>query len=500
MQKRLFFKNTLILTATSFLLRGIGIFFRIYLSNIIGAEGMGIYQLIFCIYTLMCVVVSAGFTSSSAKLAAAAPNFRLCVIKTCLKTSFFVSLICSVFFFVSAKSIAKICIGFVQAEDCIKILSCGLIFVSASACLKGYFTALRKASVCSNSQLFEQFIRMGIIFLLLPQTKNTDIYTSCKAVVFANAVSELAAFAFLYTAYKKESKNLSNFKNTYPIFKNFLSVFVPVSISSYTNSSLHTIENLIVPDALFKHTLNKTLSVSLFGMIKGMAIPVIFFPASLLNAVSTLLLPEISFMNENKNTNSIKKTLSCTIHLTLILSFGIGAMFFVCANDISYILYHNTEVGHFMRSLSLIIPFMYTESVTASTLCALNLQKASMRFNIYNSVIRIASILTFLPHFGIESFIIIMIASNIFTSTLNFIWLYRHTKFDISIKNFFAKPIICAIIATLCSTYFFSISNFPLIVFTAIRSVTILTVYVILLVIFKTINFKSIKFFHISEK
>lgn len=52
MKKATFIKNAFIMTATALLLRTIGMFFRVYMSNKIGAEGMGLYQLIFSIYVL----------------------------------------------------------------------------------------------------------------------------------------------------------------------------------------------------------------------------------------------------------------------------------------------------------------------------------------------------------------------------------------------------------------------------------------------------------------
>ena len=44
--------GTLLLTVTGLSNRVIGFFYRIFLSRIIGAEGLGIYQLIFPIYML----------------------------------------------------------------------------------------------------------------------------------------------------------------------------------------------------------------------------------------------------------------------------------------------------------------------------------------------------------------------------------------------------------------------------------------------------------------
>ena len=167
MQKRLFLKNTVILTLTAFILRSIGIFFRIYLSGVIGAEGMGIYQLIFSVYSLMSMLVSAGFNISATKLISANEKNSSGVIKLCFKVSCVLSLAITALFVLFADSVAIRSIGYPEAADCIRLLSTGLIFISFSACLKGYFTAIRKVSVNSNSQLFEQAVRMGICFAIL---------------------------------------------------------------------------------------------------------------------------------------------------------------------------------------------------------------------------------------------------------------------------------------------------------------------------------------------
>ena len=52
-------KGTLLLTLSGFLTKIIGFIYRIFLSQKIGAQGMGIYQLIFPVYTL-CYALAAG--------------------------------------------------------------------------------------------------------------------------------------------------------------------------------------------------------------------------------------------------------------------------------------------------------------------------------------------------------------------------------------------------------------------------------------------------------
>ena len=68
LKKKIFIKNAFIMTATALILRTIGIFFRIYMSNKIGAEGMGLYQLIFSVYMLGSTFASAGICTAVTRL------------------------------------------------------------------------------------------------------------------------------------------------------------------------------------------------------------------------------------------------------------------------------------------------------------------------------------------------------------------------------------------------------------------------------------------------
>ena len=67
MGKRALITGTIALTITGFITRILGFFFRIYMSNIMGAEGLGLYQLIFPIYMLIWAASSAGISLAISK-------------------------------------------------------------------------------------------------------------------------------------------------------------------------------------------------------------------------------------------------------------------------------------------------------------------------------------------------------------------------------------------------------------------------------------------------
>ncbi|MBO5928934.1 MAG: oligosaccharide flippase family protein, partial [Clostridia bacterium] len=70
MKHAVFVKNAAVLTGTSCILRTIGIFFRMYLSGVIGAEGMGLYQLIISIYVLASTFATSGISTAVTRMIA----------------------------------------------------------------------------------------------------------------------------------------------------------------------------------------------------------------------------------------------------------------------------------------------------------------------------------------------------------------------------------------------------------------------------------------------
>ncbi len=63
-------KGALILTLAGILTRILGFIYRVYMSNTIGSEGMGLYQLIVPIYMLAWSISSSGISTTISKLTA----------------------------------------------------------------------------------------------------------------------------------------------------------------------------------------------------------------------------------------------------------------------------------------------------------------------------------------------------------------------------------------------------------------------------------------------
>ena len=117
--------------------------------------------------------------------------------------------------------------------------------------------------------------------------------------MIGDTLAEFASCLYMAIGYFRDRRRLETHTQRPPrlvkgVFRRLMSIAAPITAGRYLNTVLRTIENILVPDKLTDYTGSKTLSLSQFGMLKGMAMPLLFFPSSFLSTLSTLLIPEIS--------------------------------------------------------------------------------------------------------------------------------------------------------------------------------------------------------------
>ena len=171
-QKSTFIKNTAILTATSLLLRTIGIFFRVYMSNKIGAEGMGLYQLIFSIYILASTFASSGICTAVTRmvtdeLVCGSKRSVLRILRRAVGLSVLIGGLSLLLILFGADWIGQIWLKDARAIPALRVMAFSLPFMGVSSCLRGYFLARRKVASTSRAQILEQLVRIGLIMLLI---------------------------------------------------------------------------------------------------------------------------------------------------------------------------------------------------------------------------------------------------------------------------------------------------------------------------------------------
>lgn len=507
-----FLKNAFILTITSLILRTIGIFFRVYLSNKIGAEGMGLYQLIFSIYVLAATFATSGISTAVTRLIAeeAGRGTRRSVrriLRRAIALSIFIGVLSAAIVIVFADPIARYGLGDMRAVPALKILSISLPFMGVSSCLRGYFIARRRVSNTTNAQMLEQVVRIGVILAIIDRFAAKGLSSACVAVLIGDTLAEMTSCSFLAIGYLLDRRRLPTFSSGFTpktrILRKLLEIAVPITAGRYLNSALRTIENLLVPNCLTKFNNSRERSLEEFGMLKGMAMPIVFFPSSFLMALSTLLIPEISEAAALNQTAKVESSVNQTLRITLLLSIPISGIFALFPKQLGLLIYHSEEVGIMIGVLAAITPLMYLECVVDGLLKGLNQQVSSLKYSVLDSVLRIGLIVLLVPSRGMEGFLFIMILSNIFTAWLNTRRLLVVTKLHMRWGQWVIKPLIAmaaAGVTALMLQRFMSGSALSMLAVVTLASLAALLLYALLLLLFGCITQEDFRWFQRKEK
>ena len=457
MKHKTLIKNAAILTVTSLILRTVGIFFRIWMSNTIGAEGIGLYQLIFSVYVLASTFATTGITTAVTRMVSElnAPGSaaKKILVRAIMITLVMALLSLGVLFF-SADYIARLLLCDERATLSIKILGFSLPFMGISSCLRGYFIAVRNTASPSFGQLFEQLIRMVLIVFLVNRYSGLGLAATSAAVLAGDTAAEAFGCLLLYILYKFDRRKWGKApKASIPVTRKLLHIAVPITAGRYIHTVLRTCENLMVPARLSLFTSAKSHALEQFGRLKGMAMPILFFPASFLTAFSTLMIPEISESLACGKITRVRTATQKSIGITVIISTLLGGIFLLCGEDLSEVLYHERETGFLIKALAPLVPLMYLESVCDGILKGLDQQGYSFVYGVIDSVSRIVLIWFLVPSYGMKGFLLIMVYSNLLTSLLNVRRLLKVTETPINLKSWVLLPLF-AIAVALAAGYF----------------------------------------------
>ncbi len=496
MKKTVFLKNAAILTVTSLLLRFLGIVFKIWLAAAVGAEGIGLYQIVFSVYMLAATFASSGISTAVTRLIAeetalGSQKGVFLILRRCIAITLLIALFSTAVLFFGGNFIAGKILGEMRAAPAIRVLSFSLPFMGIASCLRGYFIAVRRAAPSAFSQLLEQIIRIFTVLFLIDKFSSHSLEITCAAVLLGDTVAEIGAVLFLWWLTVLDKRKLSSLSGRsrppFSITGEVLHIAAPITAGRYLNSALRTAENVLVPKGLEKYG-GGTGALSQFGMIKGMALPLLFFPSTLLNALSTLLIPEVSEASAKKQFSLVKAATERILQITSLISFIFAAIFLTAGNQIGVLVYKSETVGFLLCALSPIVPLMYLDSVCDGILKGLDQQGFCFRTSVSDSVLRIILVLLILPSRGMAGFIGIMYISNLLTCFLNVGRLIKVSKAKLNLTKTLFLPIASALSITLLLKYILCLLPLHNLVYIILLVVFSLPLYFLMLFAFGSIT------------
>lgn len=340
-----FARGALILLVGGLICKLIGAIYRIPLSNILGPEGIGIYQLVFPIFSLFLILTSGGSATALSKLVASSRAkgetkrakrflFQSIILLTA------VSLVFSGLFLAFGGALSsfqgneKAALGYVGA-------AIAIVFASVLTAFRGYFQGYQNMTPTAISQIIEQILKLvlGLTFAHLLIGRG-PAYGAMGAMIGVG-ISEAFALFYLAITYAFKRKKVDILEpeietTFFNDFKLLIKQTLPITLNNLIMPLILAVDSFLIVNLLVSSGNPAEISTEMFGVYSGMVNSLVNFPTIFSMALAISLVPAISYGREKQEKNPDESTV---FKLIFFIAIPCVFIYFCFSREIIAVLY-----------------------------------------------------------------------------------------------------------------------------------------------------------------
>lgn len=412
------FYGALLLTAVNLLLRFVGTSFQVYLSGRIGAEGIGLLQLVMSVGSMAMVAGMGGIRTATMYLTAEElgrrhPERVIWVLSGCVLYSVSISTCIALGIYHFAPYIARVWIRQKDTVSSIRLFAAFLPVNCLCGVMVGYFTGANRIGTLAAVEVAEQLLNMLCTIGLLTFWAGHDTVRCCQSVILGSGLSTcltLTALVILRLLEKRKSAP------AIPIARRLCQTALPLALADDLRTGISTVENLMVPQRLALYQGSHS-PLATFGTVCGMVFPILMFPAGLLFGLTELLIPELARCHVTGSKQRIQYLARQSLRIALLFGTVCAEILYLCASPLCLRFYKSETAGMYLKWFAPLAVMLYCDAVTDAIIKGLGHQRASVRYNILTNVMDVALLYIILPKWGIFGYFL----SFALTHAINFV-------------------------------------------------------------------------------
>jgi stage V sporulation protein B len=435
------------LLAAGIINRMLGFIPRIALPRIIGAEGVGLYQLAYPFFIVLVTVITGGIPLAIAKMVAEAegenrPEKSRQILRTGLALSIGLGIFFTIVALVSASWVSNVLLTDHRVYYTFIAMIPMIGIVAVSAIYRGYFQGRQNMIPSALSSVFESIVRIFFMlwfsWLLLPKGIAFAAAGAMLGVTVGEIGGMLAILWQYYVISKKDKKtNLipeshtvkpetiptdpGSVKSTTPILRRLLGVSIPVTASRLVGSFSYLLESIITVRSLALAGIATAAATAQYGALQGMVIPLLLLPGALTSSLAVSLVPSLSEAAARKDSPTIHKRMHQALRLALVTGAPFAVLMYVLAVPLCNLLYGNPDTAPMLKLMAPFALFLYVQAPLQAALQAMDRPGRALINTLIGAVVKIILIviLASQPEYGIYGAIIAIIVNSVLVTLLH---------------------------------------------------------------------------------
>ena len=451
-----FLKGTLILTVAGFVVKVIGSLNWIFVSRILGGEGIGLYQMAFPIYFFAMTVSQAGVPVAISIITAERVALKDIygakrVFRISMGLMFITGVIFSFLTYLGASWLIEWqFIRDPRAYWSMVALAPTVFFVTFLASSRGYLQGWQRMTPTAVSQIVEQIFRVVTMIVLAELFMPWGLeYASAGASLgaLAGAVTGLIVLVYFHIKLEKDIerdygeklKPASGTENesAITIVKRIFTLSLPVSAASIMLPVVSNLDLMIVPQRLEVAGYSVHQATELFGYLTGMAVPLVKLATILTASMAMSIVPAISEARTLNQSDRVKNQIAASVRISNFVCFPAFIVVFLLATPIASLIYNAPGAGPAVMISAVSIVLLGLHQVTTAVLQGLGHTKIPMINMVLAATAKVALnwTLTAIPWLGIMGAAWATAADMGVAAFINLYFIYRYTGYKMEMVH-----------------------------------------------------------------
>lgn len=452
-------KSALLLTLLGVISQALGFGYRVTLSRLVGAEVMGLYQLVMPVYSVLMSLSAVGLASAVSNLTPqhlALGNSRGAAqtLSACLHLFFLLLLPMGLVVIPASDAISVHLLGDARTQLGLILLVPCVALTGVENIHKHYFYGSSQVVPPALVELLEQFIRaaavLGLLVLFLPQYPERVVGLIVSGMVVCEVFSALA-LALLYRR-RAGRPTLSGPGETSRVrLGRIASIALPVGANALLGNLMGAVNAALIPQKLMAGGLERTAAVSQLGVVCGMTMPMLALPTVFLGPLNLVLLPRLARAAALDRPGEIRRLADRAVTAVSLLILPAMALLVVLGPELGLLLYGRDDVGRYLLPLAATMALSCLCSVLGAVLNGVGGQRAVAAVSLLGGAVQLLLTMTLipLPGVGMAGYVAGALCSAVLEAVLCLYLVLRRTGLHLRPFQWLAAPGLASLLAGL---------------------------------------------------
>ena len=450
-------QSVFLLTLANLAMRAVSMLFQVYLSDQVGAAGLGLLQLILTVHAFAMTVGTSGIRTAAMYLSAEEYGHRRfsgirSAMLWCIGSGLALSAVVGTGMVIGAEQLALHWVKDLRAAASLRLLGVTLPLNCLSSILCGYFTACGQIKKLVAVEVSDRIATVLLTMWLLSLGIPGDVSHACICIIGGGALASLGSVLVLLLFMLSDLRRHRDASKSEHMGRRLLRFCVPVALNDYLRSGLGTLEQFLIPYGLAKCGGSRTKALADYGIIHGMVFPVLMFLSTVLFSLSDLLIPKLARYKAQMHISGIRRVAAKSLQTGWLFSMAVGGMIFVLAPALGVLFYDNTAACHYLKLFAPLLPILYLDCIVDGMHKGLGEQIYCVRVNTLTNFLDVIGLFFLLPRYGIGGYYFTYVLTHVLNFILSIHRLFKVTGVRPNIRSFLSVTVcVCAAAWFVCA-------------------------------------------------